>query len=372
MRIETLAVHAGHAVDPATGAVAPPIVLSTTFEHGPDGSLPKGYVYSRDRNPNRISLEETLCVLEGGAAAAAFASGLAATSAIFQSLSPRDHVLAPTDAYYGTGVQLREIFARWGLETSFADLSDPTLAERAVRPTTRLVWTETPSNPMLKVTDISRLAEIAHGAGARLVCDNTWATPLLQRPLDLGADLVVHATTKYLGGHSDVTGGVVVTRAADEFFQRIQKIQKVGGAVPSPFDSWLVQRGIRTLPCRVRVQTASAMRIATFLSQHPKVATVHYPGLSAHPGHTVAARQMSGFGGMLSIQVAGGPEAAIAAVGRVRVFTCATSLGGTESLIEHRASVEAPGTATPQDLLRLSIGLEHVDDLIEDLAQALG
>ncbi|MEP6572276.1 MAG: PLP-dependent aspartate aminotransferase family protein [Gemmatimonadota bacterium] len=372
MRIETIAVHAGHRVDPSTGAVAPPLVLSTTFEHAPDGVASHGFIYSRSKNPNRLDLEESLTALEGGAGTAAFASGLAATMAVFQSLAPGDRVVAPTDAYYGTGAMLRDVFASWGLETVFADLADAAAAERAILPGTRLVWIETPSNPLLKITDITRLAELAHRAGAVLACDNTWPTPLLQRPLDLGADLSIHSTTKYLGGHSDVTGGAVVSRKQDAMFERIVMMQSRGGAAPSPFDCWLIQRGIRSLPYRMRGHCENAARIAAFLATHPRVAAVHYPGLPSHPGHEVARRQMSGFGGMLSIQVKGGRDAAMAVTGRVRLFTCATSLGATESLIEHRASVETPGSGTPEDLLRLSIGLEHPDDLIEDLTQALG
>jgi cystathionine gamma-synthase len=373
MRFETLAVHAGHRVDPATGAVAPPLYLTTTFEHNPDGTAPRGFVYSRSKNPNRTQLEAALASLEGGEAALAFASGLAATTAVFQALNPGDHVVAPKDAYYGTGVLLRDVFERWGLHTTFADLSDPAEAERAIRPGTRLIWAETPSNPLLKVTDIAHLAALARKAGARLAVDNTWATPLLQRPLELGADFVMYSTTKYLSGHSDVTGGALIAHKKDDFFERLTGIQNHGGGVPSPFDCWLVHRGLSTMPHRVRVHTDHAARVAAFLEKHQRVSVVHYPGLASHPGHAVSTRQMrGGFGGMVSIQVKGGREAAIAVTGRVRVFTCATSLGGVESLIEHRASVEAPGTGTPEDLLRLSIGLEHPDDLIEDLDQALG
>jgi cystathionine gamma-synthase len=250
-------------------------------------------------------------------------------------------------------------------------MTDIAAVEAAVTPRTRLIWTETPSNPLLKVTDIARVAAIAHTAGARCACDNTWASPVLQRPLDLGADLSVHATTKYLGGHSDVLGGAVLARQQDEFFQRVRMIQTSGGAVPSPFECWLVLRGVRTLPLRVRAQSGSAMAVARYLARHPKVDAVHYPGLEEHPGHEVAARQMAGFGGMLSFEVGGGQAAAMAVAAKVRLFTRATSLGGTESLIEHRASVEGPETRTPEGLLRVSIGLEHPDDLIEDLDGAL-
>lgn len=367
-----MAVHAGHEVDPATGAVTPPIYLSTTFERGPDGEFPHGHIYARTSNPNRDSLERCLAALEGGTAAAVFSSGSAATMAVFQALAPGDHVIAPNDAYTGTPKLLREVFAGWGLDSTFVDMTNPAEVQAAVRPTTRLVWTETPSNPMLKVTDIARIAAIAHDAGARCVCDNTWASPVLQRPLALGADIVLHSTTKYLGGHGDVLGGALIARADDAFFQRLRLIQTAGGAVPSPFECWLVLRGVRTLPLRVRAQAESAITVAAFLDNHPAVEAVHYPGLESHPGHTIAARQMSAFGGMLSFQVAGGLDAAMAVAARVELFTRATSLGGTESLIEHRASIEGPATATPDNLLRVSIGLEHPDDLIADLDQALG
>ncbi|MBI2761192.1 MAG: aminotransferase class V-fold PLP-dependent enzyme [Chloroflexi bacterium] len=372
MRLETLAVHAGHEPDPATAALTPPIHLTTTFERAEDGSFPHGHIYSRTSNPNRAALEQSLAALEGGSAAAAFSSGSAATMTVLQALRPGDHVIAPIDAYHGTAKLLRELFAPWGLETTFCDMTSPAAVDAAVRPATRLIWIETPSNPSLKITDIARLADIAHAAGAICVCDNTWASPVVQRPLDLGADVVMHSTTKYLGGHSDVLGGALIARDDGELFARLRLIQTTGGAVPSPFECWLVQRGLRTLPLRVRAQSASALAVARFLDSHPRVDVVHYPGLSEHPGHEIAARQMDGFGGMLSFEVQGGEAMAMAVAANVRLFTRATSLGGTESLIEHRASIEGPGTPTPDSLLRVSIGLEHPDDLIEDLARALG
>lgn len=371
MRIETLAVHAGHAVDPATGAVTPPIHLSSTFERAPDGGYPSGHVYTRTSNPNRAAIEQALVQLEGGAAAIAYGSGSAATLAVFQALAPGDHVLAPTDAYYGTLRQLREIFAPWGLEADVVDMTDLDAVRRALRPTTKIVWVETPSNPLVRVVDIARLAELAHSVGARCVVDNTWATPVLQRPLHQGADVVMHSTTKYLGGHSDLLGGMLVSGANDEFVERLLLLQKLGGAVPSPFDCWLLLRGIRTLPWRMRAHCDNAGRIARYLDAHPKVEAVHYPGLESHPEHEIARRQMSGFGGMLSVQIRGGRDAALELTRRLTLFTRATSLGGTESLIEHRASVEGPDTLAPDNLLRVSVGLEHPDDLIEDLEQAL-
>ena len=371
MRIETLAVHAGRRVDPSTGAVATPIHLSTTFERDPDGSYPRGHLYARNSNPTREALESCLAALEGGAAAAAFGSGSAATAAVFQALGPGDHVIAPHDAYHGTGRLLRETFARWGLEATFVDMTQTAEVERALTPRTRLVWVETPSNPMWKVSDVRALAALAHAAGARCACDNTVATPVGQSPFELGADLIVHATTKYLGGHGDLMGGAVVARAEDEAWTQIRAVQAAAGGVPSPFDCWLVLRGIQTLPWRVRAHAENAMKVATFLAAHRRVEVVHYPGLESHPGHALASRQMRSFSGMLSFQVRGGAAEAMAVAAKLAVFTRATSFGGTDSLIEHRASIEGPGTRTPENLLRVSVGLEHPDDLISDLDGAL-
>ena len=371
MRIETLAVHAGIRVDPTTGAVVPPLHTATTFEHEPDSTYPRGYLYSRSANPNRNALEECLSELEGGAGVVAFASASAATAAVFQALAPGDHLVAPLDAYFGTGKLLRDTFVPWGLVVDFVDMTDTAAIKAALTPRTKIVWAETPSNPLWRVTDVAAVVALAHGAGAVCVCDNTSA-PILQRPLALGADLIVYATTKYLGGHGDVLGGAVVARTRDALFDRVRAIQGSGGAVPSPFDCWLVRRGIRTLPWRMRAHSDNALKVATFLATHPRVEAVHYPGLASHPQHEIARRQMTGFGGMLSVQVRGGRDAAFAVERKVRIFTCATSFGGTESLLEHRASVEGTVTRSPDNLLRLSIGLEHADDLIEDLGQALG
>ena len=370
MKIETLAVHAGHTVDPSTGAVSLPIHLSTTFERDAEGTYSRGFMYTRNNNPNRQALEQGISALEGGAAAAAFASGMGASMSIFQALAPGDHVLAHVDAYYGTSRLLREIFQRWRLEMSFVDMSDLHAVEKALRPKTKLAWMEAPSNPLLKIVDLAAVAKIVHAAGAISVCDNTWA-PTLQRPFDLGADLVLHSTTKYFGGHCDVLGGIVVSKVEDDFFQRIRSIQYEGGAVPSPFDCWLILRGMRTLPWRMRGHSENTMRIADFLSGHRKVSRVHYPGLKLHPGHEIAAKQMSMFGGMLSFEVKDGRDAAMSVAAKTKIITRATSLGGVESLIEHRASIEGAGTTSPEGLLRLSIGLENADDLIEDLDQAL-
>jgi cystathionine gamma-synthase len=380
MKIETLAVHAGHTIDPATGAVAPPIHLSTTFERDVEGSYSRGFMYTRNDNPNRQALEHGISALEGGAGAAAFASGTGAAMALFQALRPGDHVLAHVDAYYGTTRLLRDLFLRWGLEADFVDMSDLDAVKKAIRRNTKLAWMETPSNPLLKIVDLAAVAEIVHESGAVCVCDNTWA-PVIQRPFDLGADIIHHSTTKYFGGHCDVLGGILVGKIDNEFFQQLRSIQYSGGAVPSPFDCWLILRGMRTLPWRMRAHSENAMKVAQFLAQDRHVERVYYPGLPSHSGHDIAKKQMSThstnaqgkfFGGMLSLQVKGGENAAMKLTAKTKIFTRATSLGGVESLIEHRASIEGPGTTSPANLLRISIGLENADDLIEDLEQALG
>ena len=376
MNIETIAVHAGKGIDPTTGAVMPPIHLSTTFERAADGSYPSGFSYIRADNPNRRALEEALVALEGGVAAATFGSGMAAIMAVFQALQSGDHVLIPDDIYFGTGKLVRELFGPWGLHHTAVDMTDLAAVQAAVRPTTKLIWIETPSNPLLKITDVTAVADLAHAAGAICACDSTWPTPMLQRTLALGADLAIHATTKYLGGHSDVLGGAVITSAEGAFWQRLLLVQRTGGAVPSPLDCWLTLRGIRTLPYRMRAHCENARKVAHFLANHPKVCVVHYPGLESHPGHAIAAKQMSDFGGMLSFQVCPdklhtGMENALRVANGTKLFTQATSLGGVESLIEHRFSVEGLNSKTPDNLLRVSVGLEHPDDLIADLAQAL-
>lgn len=371
MRIETLAVHAGHDVDPTTAAVTPPIHMSTTFQREADGSYRAGYLYSRYSNPNRAALEQCLAQLEGGTLAAAFSSGSAATMTLLHALGPLAHVIVPDDAYYGTIKLARDVFGPWGLDVSIVDMTDLDAVERAVQSNTRLIWVETPSNPLLRVADIAGIVDIAHRADAICAVDNTWGTPVLQRPLGRGADIVMHSTTKYLGGHSDILGGALVARDDSELFQRIISIQISGGAVPSPFECWLTMRGIRTMPLRVNAQSTSAMALAQFLEQHPRVEAVHYPGLPSHPAHDVACRQMTRFGGMLAIQVGADRQESIAVASRLKLFTQATSLGGTESLIEHRASVEGPATRAPENLLRVSVGLEHIEDLKEDFDAAL-
>jgi cystathionine gamma-synthase len=372
MRFETRAVHAGHRIDPSTGSVAPPIHLSTTFARDPESVLIGGHSYIRDSNPNQEQLEEALFPLEGGAAALVFASGMAAGVTLLQALPPGSHVVFPDDVYYGFRAAAEEVLPNWGIRSDAVAMDDLAALAAALRPETRLVWLETPSNPLLKVTDLAAAAALARAAGALTVVDNTFASPVLQRPIEQGADVVLHSTTKYFGGHSDVQGGALVFARRDELWEKVAHLRHILGAVASPFNDWLVLRGLRTLACRVAVQSASALAVAQALEALPAVAAVHYPGLPSHPGHEIARRQMSAFGGMLSFRVAGGREAALRAVGRARLFTRATSLGGTESLIEHRATSEGPGSRAAPELIRVSVGLEHPEDLIADLEQALG
>lgn len=374
--LETIAVHSGNEPEPLTGAVAQPIHMTTTFARDENGALPAQYIYSRTDNPTRRSLEKCLAELEGVSPdnCVTFASGLAAAGAVFHALRPGDHVLAPLSAYYAIQKWLTEVIGPWGLESSFVDMRDTAAVRAAIRPNTRLIWIETPSNPTLDVTDIAAVVAIARETGSLVACDNTWATPLLQRPIDLGADVVVHSTTKYFGGHSDVTGGsVLVSNSCSDpdLIARIRAYQTVGGAVPSPFDCWLILRGVRSLACRMRAHCDNAEAVAQFFAAHPAVEVVHYPGLATDPGHSVASRQMSRFGGVVSAQIRGGAEGALRMMSGVRLFVRATSLGGTESLIEHRLSVEGPASTTPPGLLRLSIGIEHPDDIIADLGAAL-
>ena len=373
MRIETRAVHAGRHIDPATGAVTLPIHLSTTFERNPSGDYPLGFSYSREGNPNRQALEECLASLEGGKDALVFSSGLAAATAILHGLEPGDHIIVADDVYWALRKVLGEVFGKSGLEISYLDLSDLDALRAALRPNTRLIWLETPSNPLMKIADLAGLATLIRqsAANAITVCDSTFASPILQHPLACGIDIVMHSTTKYLSGHSDVVGGALITRHDNYLFERARRAQHYAGAVPSPFDCWLTLRGIDTLPYRMRAHSDHAMHIARWLAEHPAVEAVHYPGLEQHAGHAIAARQMSSFGGMISFQVRAGRDAAFRAAARCRLFIRATSLGGAHSLIEHRASVEGRGTHTPQNLLRMSVGLEHPDDLIADLEQAL-
>lgn len=371
MKQQTLAIHAGYEIDPNTGSLTPPIHLSTTFERAEDGTFPSGFSYTRSANPNRAELETRLASLEGGSNAFAFASGLATFNAILQTLQTGDHIIAPYDMYFGVQVLIREVFARWGLESTFVNMADIEAVKNAMRPNTKLILIETPSNPMISVCDIGAIADIAHNGGAILVCDNTVASPIFQAPLVLGADMVIHATTKYLGGHSDLLGGAVIIKEETVYSQRLQTIQEKGGAVPSAFDCWLLMRGIFTLPYRLAAVNLHALMVAEFLERHPKIERVLHLGLRSHPQYDLAKRQMTGYGGLFSFLVKGGAEEAIALTNQLKLIKRATSFGGVHTTIEHRASIEI-GTTTPQNLLRISIGLEHPDDLIDDLAGALG
>jgi cystathionine gamma-synthase len=370
MKIETLAIHSGNINKSATGDVTPPISLSTTFIRNEEGGYSGGHMYSRISNPNRNALEAALTILEKGEDAAAFSSGNTAGMVVFQALPAGSHIIAPDDMYWGFKKQLQSIF-KDTLTIDFVDLTDTTLIESHIKPNTKLIWVETPSNPLLKVTDISAVSSICKKHNLMLACDSTFASPCLQNPIVLGADIVMHSTTKYIGGHSDVLGGALVTAKKDDFWETIKNIQQVGGAVSSPFDCYLLLRSIKTLPYRMRGHSANGMALALFLESHPQIEAVYYPGLPSHPQHEIAKKQMSSFGGMMSVLVKGGHEAARNVVNKVKVFAQATSLGGVESLIEHRASIEGPETRTPVNLIRISVGLEHIDDLIEDINQAL-
>jgi cystathionine gamma-synthase len=370
---ETLAVQALGEIDPATGAISPAIHPSTIYERSPDGSYKSGLTYTRADNPTYDHAERLLAVLEGGAACMLFASGMAAATAVFLSLLPGDHVLVSRILYWGVRKWLAEFAVSWGLDVEFVDTTDLVQLTAAIRPgRTRLLWVETPANPMWDVTDIAAVTQIAHAANVRVAVDSTAASPVLTRPLEFGADLVIHSATKYLNGHTDVLAGAVVTARADPFWERIRSWRRSAGAVLGPFEAWLLQRGMRTLFVRVRRSSDTALAIARHLDGHPAVQAVLYPGLPSHPGHEIARRQMmGGFGGMLSIRVAGGEANAMVVAGGVHVFKRAVSLGGVESLIEHRRSTEGPSSPVPDDLLRVSIGLETPDDLIADLDAAL-
>ena len=373
---ETLAIHAGQQADPVTGAVVPPIYQVSTYKQDGIGGLRGGYEYSRSANPTRTALEECLAAIEGGNRGLAFASGLAAEDALLHTVcGPGDHVIIPDDAYGGTYRLFAKVLARWGLSFTPVSLADVGAVRAAVRPETKVIWVETPTNPLLGIADIAALAQVAHEAGALLVVDNTFASPYLQRPLAHGADVVVHSTTKYLGGHSDVIGGALVVSDL-ALGEELTFHQNAMGAVPGPFDAWLTLRGIKTLGVRMDRHCANAEKIAEFLVRHPRVASVRYPGLPDHPGHEVAAKQMKAFGGMVSFQLAEGEPAAVAVCERAALFTLGESLGGVESLIEHpgrmtHASAAGSPLEVPADLVRLSVGIEAIDDLLADLEQAL-
>jgi cystathionine gamma-synthase len=359
-------------IEPGAHGIVPPIHLATTFERAADQSLPGGRSYIRAQAPAYDQPEALLKALEGGAGALLFSSGMAAATAAFLALAPGDHALAPAEGYWGLKQWLIDFGQRQGIAVDFVDMTDLGQVKAAMKPRTRLIWAETPANPTWSIADIAGLAAITHKAGARLAIDSTGATPVHTRPLALGADLVMHSATKYLNGHSDVLCGALVAGKADDYWRRIADLRGQAGAVPGPFEAWLLLRGMRTLYVRVRQSSASAMAIATRFAGDPRVAVVLYPGLPGHPGHAIAARQMTnGFGSMLSFRVAGGRAAALRTAARVKLWTRATSLGGVESLVEHRASVEGPHSKVPEDLLRLSVGIEEASDLIADLDQAL-
>ncbi|MEY9843859.1 cystathionine gamma-synthase [Streptacidiphilus sp. MAP5-3] len=374
---ETLAIHAGQEADPQTGAVVTPIYQVSTYKQDGVGGLRGGYEYSRSANPTRTALEENLAALDGGRRGLAFASGLAAEDTLLRTVTkPGDHIVIPNDAYGGTFRLFAKVLSRWGVEWSVANTHDPASVRAAIRPNTKVIWTETPSNPLLGIADIAALAHIAHETGALLVVDNTFASPYLQQPLALGADVVVYSTTKYMGGHSDVVGGALVTDDA-ALGEELTYHQNAMGAVAGPFDAWLVMRGIKTLGVRMDRHSANAARVAEFLTGHPKVAQVLYPGLPEHPGHEIAAKQMRAFGGMVSFRHRDGEEAAVEVCNRAQLFTLGESLGGVESLIEHpgrmtHASAAGSALEVPADLVRLSVGIESVDDLLGDLQRALG
>ncbi|WP_057939333.1 trans-sulfuration enzyme family protein [Algoriphagus resistens] len=365
MKLETFAIHGGNIVTDSEKPVVQPITLSTTFIHQPESMI-----YARANNPNRHSLEKLLAGLEKGADAAAFSSGNAAGVAVFQALEPESHLIAPDDMYHGLKNAILSIF-KGVLEVTFVDMTDLEKVESAFRSNTKLVWVETPSNPLLKITDISAVAKLAKEKGALLACDNTFATPVFQNPIDFGADIVMHSSTKYFGGHSDILGGALITKEADEFWGKVKNVQISGGAVPSPMDCYYLCRSIKTLPYRMKGHAEHAMALANFLSTHKAVEQVYYPGLKTHPGHVIAVNQMTGFGGVVSFQVKGDASDADRVISKLRYFTNATSLGGVESLIERRAASEGPDTLTPQNLIRVSVGLEHLYDLLEDMENGL-
>ncbi|MEB0261837.1 MULTISPECIES: trans-sulfuration enzyme family protein [unclassified Mucilaginibacter] len=370
MKIETIAIHAGNHTDASTKAVVQPIVMATTFERDADGGFSAGYQYSRSANPNRTSLENVLAQLEGGVEAAAFSSGNAAGMSVFQSLEPGTHIIAPDDMYHGLRNQLKALFAGI-LEFDFVDVNDSDVLQAHIKPNTGVIWIETPSNPLLKITDIKKVVAIARQHNIKVVCDNTFATPVCQNPLALGANLVMHSSTKYFGGHSDLMGGALITAKKSDWWEKIRNVQTMGGAVPSPMDCYYLVRSIKTLPYRVKGHVHNAQLLAAFLEKHLRIEQVMYPGLPSHPQYDIVKAQMSLPGAMMSFTLKGGEAEAKKVVNSLKIFTQATSLGGVESLIEHRASVEGTDTKTPLNLLRVSVGLEHIDDLIADLEQAM-
>ncbi|MBE0424794.1 MAG: aminotransferase class I/II-fold pyridoxal phosphate-dependent enzyme [Lutibacter sp.] len=370
-KFETVAIKSTENKYSDSAPVSMPIYLSSTYVRNSDGSYKNDFVYSRSNNPNRAIVEESIAILENGKHAFAFSSGMAAVSAVFQSLKTGDHILLPDDIYFAVRKLMEEVFKRWDLSCDFVDMTDYGLVEKAIKTNTALIWVESPSNPQLKLSDIAAIAEIAHKNKAICAVDNTWLTPVFQNPLELGADIVIHSTTKYFGGHSDVIGGCVVMN--DEIIaEKIKNIQVLSGAVPAPFDCWLIARGIQTLHLRIKKQSKNALKLAKYLENHPKIEKVNYPGLKSHPQHLLAKKQQKkGFGAMLSILIKGSEIETTFMASKLNYFTLATSLGGVESLVEHRKSVEGIDSPTPYNLLRISVGIEHIDDLISDWDNAL-
>lgn len=371
MEFSTKAIQLTHLPDNTAGSVSTPIYLSTTFERATDGTYPHGYGYSRTGNPNRELLENAMAALENGQDAIAFASGMAAIQAVLQTLKPGDHVLLPEDIYFTVILLVEEVFGQWGITYTKVDMTKPQNIESAIQKNTVLIWVESPSNPQLRLADIEAIAKISKSHNLLCVVDNTWATPVLQNPLNLGADIVMHASTKYIGGHSDVLSGILVFKEKNELSEKIRNYQKIAGPVASPFDCWLLTRGIKTMALRVKAQSETALKVAQFLESHPNVTQVYYPGLPSHPQYSLATKQMKSFGGMLSFNLKGDQQNALNFTGKLNLFTAATSLGGIESLIEHRKSVEGKTSIAPDNLLRISIGLEDSQDLIADLEMAL-
>lgn len=372
MQFETKAIHAGLDIGNPSKSIVPPISPSTIFEIDSEGRKHDDLHYSRLNNPNRMQFETLIAALEEGETAAAFSSGIAAATAVLQSLEPGDHLLIPEDVYAGNRNMVNRIMKRWGLKVDFIVMRDPDEVESHIKPNTKLIWVETPSNPLMRITDIAAVSSLAKEHNIRLLVDNTWPTPVNQLPLELGADLVLHSTSKYFGGHSDILGGAVVAKKNDSFFEQIRLTQQMGGAVPSPQDCWMLSRSTRTLAYRMKGHNAHAEIVARFLEDHPKIKTVYYPGLESHPEYEIAIKQMKGFGGMISFFVDGDLNESIQICGRSKLIKRATSLGGVESTWEHRGSSEGEGSVSPDNLIRMSVGLEHPDDLIEDLEQALG
>jgi len=377
MKLETLTIHTGNHGEPTTGAVIPPIILSTTFERSEDGSFVEGRdIYARASNPNRRMLEEKLAALEGGEEAITFSSGQAATMSVFHTLGSGSHVILPDDIYYGTRYMIESLYEIWGLSYTAVDMTDINQIKKAIQKNTKLIWIETPSNPSLKVTDIQGVVKLAQTKKILVACDNTWSTPYFTKPLDWGVDIVMHSTTKYFGGHSDILGGCIILNKTTPELQniaaKIRTFQTVGGVIPSPFDCWLLFRSLATFAVRMPVHAQNAMKLATFLEKYPQIEKVNYPGLKSNASYRIAKKQMqNGFGGMMSILVKGGQEGAMKLASGLKIVKHATSLGGVETLIEHRKSAEGAHSVSPENLLRISVGIENIDDLIEDFKQAL-